>query len=233
MRSTRLGKSLSVLVFALALFTCGRLLAGVTASISGTVTDPSGAVVAGATVTATNVETGVATTLTTNTQGFYSFQSLPLGNYTISVQQSGFKGYSQTGLVLDVNSALVIDVHLEVGATTEKVEVSSDALHVDTESTQMGEVITGKTMTDVPLVTPQLHRFAGFAAGRGADRVANDGCLRWAFYFSGLCGTASFRRLEFRRGIRERHARIGKRVHPEWNSGAGVGIFRRRSDSES
>jgi Carboxypeptidase regulatory-like domain/TonB dependent receptor len=135
------------------LFASGRLLAGVTASISGTVTDASGAVVAGASVTATNVDTGVATTLTTNTQGFYSFQSLPLGNYTISVQQTGFKGYAQTGLVLDVNSALTIDVQLQVGATTEKVEVSSDALHVDTESTQMGEVITGKTMTDVPLVT--------------------------------------------------------------------------------
>jgi len=141
------------LIFALALFTCGKLLAGVTASISGTVTDPSGGVVAGATVTATNMDTGVASTLTTNAQGFYSFQSLPLGNYTISVQQSGFKGYAQTGLVLDVNSALVIDVQLQVGATTEKVEVSSTALHVDTESTQMGEVITGKEMTDVPLVT--------------------------------------------------------------------------------
>jgi hypothetical protein len=153
MRSTRFGKYFAVLVFALALFTSGRLLAGVTASISGTVTDPSGAVVAGANVTATNVDTGVATALTTNAQGFYSFQSLPLGNYTISVQQSGFKGYAQTGVVLDVNSALVIDVKLAVGATTEKVEVSSTALHVDTESTQMGEVITGKTMTDVPLVT--------------------------------------------------------------------------------
>jgi hypothetical protein len=144
---------LSVLIFASALFTCGRLLAGVTASISGTVTDPSGAVVSGATVTATNVDTGVATSLTTNAQGFYSFQSLALGNYTISVQQSGFKGYAQTGLVLDVNSALTIDVKLAVGSTTEKVEVLSDTLHVDTESTQMGEVITGKTMTDVPLVS--------------------------------------------------------------------------------
>src|ERR1700675_5110388 len=116
MQIARLSKYLGVVVFALALFTCGRLLAGVTASISGTVTDPSGAVVAGATVIATNVDTGVATTLTTNSQGFYSFQSLPLGNYTISVQQSGFKGYAQTGLILDVNSALVIDVQLQVGA---------------------------------------------------------------------------------------------------------------------
>jgi hypothetical protein len=153
MQITRLGKCLGVLVFALALLTSQRLLAGVTASISGTVTDPSGAVVAGASVSAANVDTGVVTTQSTNAQGFYSFQSLPLGNYTISVAQSGFKAYSQTGLVLDVNSALVVDVKLQVGASTEKIEVSSTALHVDTESTQMGEVITGKEMTDVPLVT--------------------------------------------------------------------------------
>ena len=186
MRSTRLGKSLSVLIFALALFTCGRLLAGVTASISGTVTDPSGAVVAGATVTATNVETGVATTLTTNTQGFYSFQSLPLGNYTISVQQSGFKGYSQTGLVLDVNSALVIDVHLEVGATTEKVEVSSDALHVDTESTQMGDVITGKTMTDVPLVTRSYTDLLGLQPGVAQTASQMTGAYAGPFISAGF-----------------------------------------------
>ena len=125
MQIARLGKYLGVVVFALALFTCGQLLAGVTASISGTVTDASGAVVAGATVTATNVETAVVTTQTTNAQGFYSFQSLPLGNYTIGVQQSGFKAYTQTGLVVDVNSALTVDVKLQVGATSEKVEVST------------------------------------------------------------------------------------------------------------
>jgi hypothetical protein len=74
MQITKLGKYLGLLVFALALFACEQLLAGVTASISGTVTDPSGAVVAGATVTAANVDTGVNTTQSTNGQGFYSFQ---------------------------------------------------------------------------------------------------------------------------------------------------------------
>jgi hypothetical protein len=140
-------------LIALVLFVCGSIFAGVTASISGTVTDPSGAAVVGANVTATNVETAVAVTQTTNSQGFYSFQSLPLGTYTIDVGKGGFKAYRQTGLVLDVNSALVVDVKLEVGEATEKVEVLAGALHVDTESTQMGEVITGKEMTDVPLVT--------------------------------------------------------------------------------
>lgn len=186
MRFTRLNKYCGILVFALLLFACGRLLAGVTASISGTVTDPSGAVVAGATVTATNVETGVVTTLTTNSQGFYSFQSLPLGTYTINVQQNGFKGYAQTGLVLDVNSALVIDVQLQVGTTTEKVEVSADALHVDTESTQMGEVITGKTMTDVPLVTRSYTDLLGLQPGVAQTASQMTGAFAGPFISAGF-----------------------------------------------
>ncbi|MGA8072409.1 MAG: carboxypeptidase-like regulatory domain-containing protein, partial [Candidatus Acidiferrales bacterium] len=153
MRITRLGKIWGLLVLALALFTGRQLLAGVTASISGTVTDASGAVVTGATVTATNVDTAVVTTQASNAQGFYSFQSLPLGKYTIGVQMAGFKTYTQTGLVLDVNSALVVDVKLQVGSSSEKIEVSAAELHVDTEVTQMGEVITGKEMADVPLVS--------------------------------------------------------------------------------
>src|SRR5271163_4442356 len=186
MRSTRFAKYFSVLIFAFVLFTCGRLLAGVTASLSGTVTDPSGAVVAGATVTATNVDTGVATTLTTNAAGFYSFQSLPLGSYTIAVQQKGFKGYTQTGVVLDVNSALVIDVKLAVGATTEKVEVSADALHVDTESTQMGEVITGKTMTDVPLVTRSYTDLLGLQPGVAQTASQMTGAYAGPFISAGF-----------------------------------------------
>ena len=129
------------------------LRAVVTASISGTVTDASGAAVSGATVVVTNVATGVATTQHTNGQGYYSFQELALGTYTVDVQLTGFKAYLQTGVVLDVSDARVIDVKLQVGATTEKVEVASDALHVETANTQMGEVISGKEMTDVPLVT--------------------------------------------------------------------------------
>jgi Carboxypeptidase regulatory-like domain len=150
---TRLRTFVGVLVLALAVLFCGRLNAGVTASISGTVMDASGAAVAGATVTATNIETGVTASLTTNGQGYYSFQSLALGKYTIDVQQKGFKAYQKTGVVLDVNDALVVDVQLQVGSSTEKVVVQSDALHVETANTQLGEVIEGKQMTAVPLVT--------------------------------------------------------------------------------
>ena len=152
MKLSKLGQLVILVALAL-LVPCGLLLAGVTASLSGTVTDASGAVVSGATVTATNIDTGVASTQSTNAQGFYSFPELPPGKYTIDVQQAGFKQYTQKDLVLEVNNALTIDVALQVGATTEKIEVSATALHVDTETTQMGEVITGKEMTDVPLVS--------------------------------------------------------------------------------
>jgi len=78
----------SVLLLASFLLSCGQLFAGVMASISGNVTDSTGATVVGASVTAFNVETGVKTTQASNGQGFYSFQSLPLGKYTIEVQQT-------------------------------------------------------------------------------------------------------------------------------------------------
>jgi hypothetical protein len=131
-------------LFVFILLACSQLFAGVTASISGTVNDASGAAVAGATVTATNTGTNIAQTQSTNGQGYYSFQSLPLGTYTIDIVQKGFKAFRQTGLVLDVNSALAVDASLQVGQNTEKVEVAADALHVETVTSQMGEVIEGK-----------------------------------------------------------------------------------------
>jgi hypothetical protein len=142
-----------VLAGLLIALTAVHAFAGVTASISGTVKDPSGASVAGATVTATNTGTGIAQTQTTNEPGYYSFQTLPVGGYTIEVQQAGFKAYRQTNLAVDVNAALTVDVVLRVGRISEKIEIAADALHVETVNSQMGEVIEGKEMTDVPLVS--------------------------------------------------------------------------------
>ena len=141
-----------VLLFVCVLLICGQLFAGVTASISGTVKDATGAAIAGATVTATNAGTGIAQTQSTNGQGFYSFQSLPLGKYLVDIQQKGFKAYRQTDITLDVNAALTVDATLQIGQATEKIEVAADALHVETINSQMGEVIESKEMTDVPLV---------------------------------------------------------------------------------
>jgi Carboxypeptidase regulatory-like domain/TonB dependent receptor len=125
--------------------------ASITGSISGVVSDPTGAVIAGANVVAVNTQTGVKTALTTDSRGFYNFSTLAIGTYDLEISQIGFRTYAKSGLVVDANSALRVDAILSVGTINEKVEVSTETVHVETETTQMGEVITGKTMTAVPL----------------------------------------------------------------------------------
>src|SRR5262252_8608179 len=101
------------------------LIAGValaqtaTSRITGTVTDASGALVPGATVTTRNDATGVTYTQTTTEAGLYGFPSLPVGTYTITVSLPGFKTANKTGNVLEVSTPLVINVSLEVGGVSE------------------------------------------------------------------------------------------------------------------
>jgi len=137
--------------FLFSLLAVGLSWAGITGSISGIVTDSSGAVISGASVTAVNTQTGVKTSVSTDSKGFYSLPVLDVGSYNLEITQPGFKTYRQTGLVIDANSALKADATLTVGTATEKIEVSTDTVHVETESTQLGQVISGKTMTAVPL----------------------------------------------------------------------------------
>ena len=117
----------------------------------GTVIDPRGTAVPGAKVTATEGATAVKRAITTDGRGFYSFQSLPVGRYDVEVDASGFKPLRRTGVVIDVNSKVVVDASLVIGERTEMITVSESATHVETADTQMGEVITGKQMTAVPL----------------------------------------------------------------------------------
>ena len=104
------------LVAAVVFFIAGKTLWGsVTGSISGVVRDSSGALIPAAEVVALNTQTGVRWTVSTDAQGFYSFQALPVGDYEVDVSKSGFNGYRQTGLALTVNAALTVDVPLQVG----------------------------------------------------------------------------------------------------------------------
>ena len=93
--------------------------AGVGGTISGTVTDSSGAVVVKATVTATNADTGISQTTATDDKGFYSFPNLPIGHYELAVASTAFRPYRRTGIVIDANSALTIDAVLVVGERTD------------------------------------------------------------------------------------------------------------------
>ncbi|HUJ22185.1 MAG TPA: carboxypeptidase regulatory-like domain-containing protein, partial [Bryobacteraceae bacterium] len=123
----------------------------VTGRISGTVKDPTGAVVPGAQITVVETQTGIKTGTKTDAAGFYSFPSLAVGHYDLEVKASGFKDFKQTGLVLDVNTAVTVDIPLELGEATQEVTVNAAAVQVETTNTQMGEVISETKMTTVPL----------------------------------------------------------------------------------
>ena len=124
MRSLQRG---SVEVLAGLFLALGLAWASITGSISGVVTDPSGAVISGAAVAATNTQTGVKTKVTTDSKGFYSLPALPIGTYDLLVTQAGFKSYTQSGLVIDANVYLV-DMDGTLLAAIEHFEAAGSAL---------------------------------------------------------------------------------------------------------
>jgi hypothetical protein len=135
------------------LYSCllGTAFAGVGGSISGTVKDPSGAAIPQACVVLVNSSTGVRQSTNADAHGAYTFPVVPVGGYVFEVDQPGFRPYRRTGIVVDVNSALLLDIVLEVGKRTDAVTVSDSAVHLETYSSQMGEVISGEQMNAMPL----------------------------------------------------------------------------------
>jgi Carboxypeptidase regulatory-like domain len=142
---------LRAVIVTLLLFSCGIAWADTGGSISGTVKDPTGAVIPDTAVIARNVDTDVQQTVSTNTEGFYAFTALPVGHYEIETFRPGFKPYKRTGLVIDVSTALQLDLTMEMGEQSEQVTVTDSGIHVETESTQIGEVIATAKMTAIPL----------------------------------------------------------------------------------
>ena len=136
-------------------FFCGfaavPLRAAAGGSISGTVKDPSGAAIPDTAIIIRNVETGTQETVNANAEGFYSFTVLPVGHYEIETFRPGFKPYKRTGLVIDIDTRLQIDVILEVGEQSEQISVSENSIQVETQNTQMGDVETSQVITTVAL----------------------------------------------------------------------------------
>src|SRR5712664_4795517 len=112
-----------------------------TAQISGTVRDPSGAVLPGVEVKATQTDTGVARTTVTNEAGSYALPNLMLGPYRLEVTLPGFRTFTQTGIVLLVNSSLVINPVLDLGQVSESIEVQANTTLVETRNQGVGQVI--------------------------------------------------------------------------------------------
>jgi hypothetical protein len=148
-----------------------------TASISGVVSDTSGAVVSGAKVTATNEATGVSLSQQTTGNGVYSFPGLPVGTYTVSAEKTGFKLTRETGNVLDVESPLTINLTLQVGNTSDTVTVVASAETLNTSDAAVGNVISQKEVVELPLngrnplgllaIEPGVVQTASNATGTG------------------------------------------------------------------
>jgi hypothetical protein len=121
-------------------------------TILGTVTDPSGAVIAGAKVTVRNVGTGLERTTETSADGSYSLPELPIGTYTVTVTQSGFQTFAATGVTVDVASERRVDAAMKTGEVSTRVEVSADQLPmVETTTNTLGGVLTAQTVQDMPV----------------------------------------------------------------------------------
>jgi len=143
--------ALRLLLLAFA-FTPGLLLAQDTAQITGTVTDPSGASVPSAQVTVTSVAQGTAHTVTATSSGDFLFAALPVGAYNLAVTAQGFKKYEAKGIVLNVGEKARTDVKLDVGATSETVNVEgTNVAQVETQSSDLAGVVTGKEITQLQL----------------------------------------------------------------------------------
>ncbi|HXW89920.1 MAG TPA: carboxypeptidase regulatory-like domain-containing protein [Terriglobales bacterium] len=144
-------------------------LADVTGSIRGVIRDRAQAVITGAKVKVTNVQTNLSQEVVSAGDGSYHFLALPPGNYTINATSPGFRPYAATDITLQVNDELRIDITLQVGTVAEEVTVAADVAHVETESTQLGDVIDSKKMLALPLNGRSYLDLLGLQAGVAPD----------------------------------------------------------------
>ncbi len=145
------------------------LLAGLaqaqTATVTGTISDSTGAVIPGTQVTITNVATGAVRAVSSNESGLYTVPLLPSGEYRISVEQQGFRPVVRSGIVLQVEQRATVDFVLEVGAVTEQIEVTAAAAQLNTVEASQGQVIDNKRIVDMPLNGRDYNQLALLSAG--------------------------------------------------------------------
>jgi hypothetical protein len=121
------------------------------AQVSGTVSDPSGASIADADVSMTEIEKHSVRTTKTDKSGSYTLPDLPVGPYQLEVKSQGFKDYVQTGIVLVVNNNIQINVAMQIGSASEHVEVTAAAIMVETKETSVSSVIDQQRISELPL----------------------------------------------------------------------------------
>src|SRR5258705_6423784 len=129
-------------------------------AMEGTVTDSSGAVLPGVTVTVTNLDTGLERTIVTNEKGLYRAPLLPLGTYRVVAELQGFKRFEQSGIKLSVGQSAVVNVAMGVGTVSETVTVNADSPLIDTARIDIGHTMSDLEVHNLPLVARNPYNFA-------------------------------------------------------------------------
>jgi hypothetical protein len=146
-----------------------------TASIHGTVTDPNGAVLANAIVTAVNTSTGISSTQKTDNKGYFILPDLHIGGpYSITVEDPGFQRFTTTGIVLDLSSAREVDARLQIGALSQTVEVNATAVQVESSDVQLKNVVAAQELEELPTLGRDAVQLQKTAPGtvEASDREA-------------------------------------------------------------
>src|SRR5258708_38340961 len=160
MPSLRARWSVVCLAVAITLFLPTLLSAqGTSCRILGRVADPSGAILAGVKVTLVNEGTSVSREARTNESGDYDFVEVPVGTYRLEFDLTGFKKNVRRGVNLDINQVITLNMTMQVGATQEIVDVTSEAPLVETTSTQLGAVVGERAVTELPLNSRDAYQF--------------------------------------------------------------------------
>jgi carboxypeptidase family protein len=133
--------------------------------IRGTVTDPSGGAVSGAKLVLTNEANGTQRDALSGSNGEYIFLEMPVGTYQIEVSQQGFKKYVRKGLVVNLNEVVGLDIPLQLGGSTETVEVTGAPALVDTTSTQLGTVVNERAVSQLPLAQRDTYQLLQLQPG--------------------------------------------------------------------
>jgi len=168
-------------------------------TITGTVSDPTGAMIPNAPIEAKNIETGAAYKVEASATGNYTIANLPAGPYQVAVSASGFKQYVRTGITVLVAQTLRVDIKLEVGSITETVNVSADAPLLKTESGEMSHNVTSDTMDNLPMLSTAGGMRDAYAAMNllpGAFQGTAPGAIFGTMRINGMPGGSLALRIE-------------------------------------
>ena len=155
--------------------------------ILGRVADPTGAVLSGVKVTATNEATSVAQDTISNDSGDFVFPNVPVGTYTLSFDLKGFKKAVRHSIALDVNQVITLNMTMQLGGNEEVVDVTSEAPLVDTSSTQLGAVVNNRSVNELPLNARDTYQFLQLQPGVQSQLGSSGG----TFYGSDSAGSVS------------------------------------------